>query len=116
MVMTAEPNNEMPARPPTGARPLRATRVGVVTSTARQKTIQITVSYLVRHPKYGKYLKRRTVLHAHDEQNECHSGDVVEVMQCRPLSKTKRWRLVRIIRRAPQEQAHLPSVETGGLP
>ena len=82
------------------ARGRRARRVGVVTSSGRNKTIRVTVSYRVRHPKYGKYLRRRTVLHAHDERNECRDGDRVEVVQCRPISKTKHWRLVRVVRRA----------------
>ncbi len=114
--MTAEPNNVPPAAPGAGPRRPRATKVGVVTSTVRKKTIKVTVSYQVRHPKYGKFLKRRTVLHAHDEKNECHNGDVVEVMQCRPLSKTKRWRLLRIIRRGPQEQIPVATPEPGALP
>jgi small subunit ribosomal protein S17 len=81
------------------ARRQRSKRVGVVTSTARQKTIRVTVEYSVRHPKYGKYIRRQTVLHAHDEKSECRNGDVVELAQCRPLSKTKSWRLVRVVRR-----------------
>jgi small subunit ribosomal protein S17 len=80
----------------------RAKRIGVVTSTARRKTIKVTVSYSVRHPKYGKFIRRRSVLHAHDEKGECREGDLVEVMECRPVSKTKCWRLVRIVQRAPQ--------------
>ncbi len=95
--MTAQTRNT-PDGGPTARSP-RAKRVGLVTSTARQKTIRVTVQYLVRHPKYGKYLRRRTVLHAHDERGECRTGDVVELAQCRPLSKTKCWRLVRILRR-----------------
>jgi small subunit ribosomal protein S17 len=83
---------------------VRPTRTGVVTSAARDKTIKVTVSYTVRHHKYGKYIRRRTVLHAHDETNQCHNGDVVEVMQCRPISKTKSWRLVRILQEAPREK------------
>lgn len=85
------------------ARRLRPMQTGVVTSAARDKTIKVTVSYQVRHPKYGKYIRRRTVLHAHDERNECQNGDLVEVMQCRPLSKTKSWRLVRILQAAPRQ-------------
>ena len=80
----------------------RPTRLGVVTSDKRNKTIAVTVSYLVKHPKYGKYIRRRTVLHAHDEKNEAATGDKVEITLCRPLSKTKTWRLVRIIERAPR--------------
>ncbi len=95
--MTAATQNN-PNGGPTARGP-RAKRVGLVTSTARQKTIRVAVRYLVRHAKYGKYLRRRTVLHVHDERGECRNGDVVEVAQCRPLSKTKCWRLVRILRR-----------------
>jgi small subunit ribosomal protein S17 len=74
---------------------------GVVTSSGRDKTIRVDVSRLVPHRKYGKYLRRRTRLHAHDPNNEARDGDVVEVTPCRPISKTKSWRLVRIVRRAP---------------
>jgi len=87
----------LPPKAPRGKRP---TRIGVVTSDGRAKTIKVTVSHLVRHRKYGKYLGRRTVLHAHDEKNEAGVGDTVEIAECRPISKTKHWRLVRIIERA----------------
>ena len=80
----------------------RPTRIGVVTSHKRDKTITVTVSYSVKHPKYGKYMRRRTVLHAHDEQNEATTGDKVQIVLCRPLSKTKSWRLVQILERAPR--------------
>jgi len=76
--------------------------VGVVSSDVRDKTIRVTVAYQVQHPKYGKYLARRTVLHAHDEKNEAHVGDTVEIVECRPISKTKHWRLVNILKRAPE--------------
>ncbi len=88
--------------PPRRPRRRRPTRIGVVSSDRRDKTIKVEVSYLVKHPKYGKYIRRRTVLHAHDENNEAKVGDTVEVMMCRPISKTKSWRLVRIVERAPQ--------------
>ncbi len=81
----------------------RPTRIGVVTSDVRDKTITVEVEYLVQHPKYGKYLKRRTKLHAHDENNEARRGDRVEIAETRPISKTKHWRLVRIVERAPRE-------------
>ncbi|MEW6249405.1 MAG: 30S ribosomal protein S17 [Planctomycetota bacterium] len=100
--MSSEARSEQAAQPGRRRSPRRATQTGVVTSAARQKTIRVTVAYNVRHPKYGKYLRRETTLHAHDEHNECRTGDVVEVMQCRPLSKTKCWRLVRVLKRAPQ--------------
>lgn len=95
-------------------RPQRAKRVGVVTSDARNKTIAVTVEYLVRHSKYGKFLRRGTVLHAHDEQNECRKGDRVEVVECRPLSKTKRWRLLQVIARAPEQAALKSTAEQIG--
>ena len=75
---------------------------------ARHKTIGVTIQYLVKHPKYGKFLRRCTVLHAHDEKNECVLGDKVEVMECRPVSKTKHWRLVRIVHAAPRQKAGEP--------
>lgn len=89
-----------PPRPPRKARP---TRVGLVTSSKRDKTIRVECSYNVRHPKYGKYQKRRTVLHAHDEKNEARAGDVVEISACRPVSKTKHWRLLRVLVVGPRE-------------
>ena len=88
------------ASPPKTPRKQRATKVGVVTSDSRDKTITVSVEYLVRHAKYGKYLRRRIVLHAHDQKNEAAIGDRVERGECRPLSKTKRWRLLRIVRAA----------------
>jgi small subunit ribosomal protein S17 len=103
-LMTAESPNQATLASPAEARRPRVTRTGVVTSSARNKTIAVTTMYMVRHPKYGKFIKRRTVYHAHDEQNECHNGDVVEIARTRPLSKTKCWRLVRVIKRAPAEK------------
>jgi small subunit ribosomal protein S17 len=87
---------------PPKKRSKRPTRIGVVTSHKRDKAIAVTVSYSVRHPKYGKYIRRRTILHAHDEQNEAVTGDKVEIALCRPVSKTKSWRLVQILDRAPR--------------
>ncbi|MFQ5428811.1 MAG: 30S ribosomal protein S17 [Phycisphaerae bacterium] len=78
-------------------RAARRTRVGVVESDARNKTIRIRVDRQLKHPKYGKYLKRKTVLHAHDEKNEARVGDIVEIVECRRISKTKSWRLSKMI-------------------
>ena len=78
----------------------RKSQVGRVASAKMDKTITVVVERLVRHPMYEKYVKRRSRLHAHDENNEAGVGDVVEVMATRPLSKTKRWRLVRVVRKA----------------
>lgn len=79
-------------------RTARQTRTGVVTSNAPDKTIRVAVNYSTKHPLYGKYIRRRIVLHAHDEKNEAKVGDRVEVMATRRLSKLKRWRLVRVVR------------------
>lgn len=76
------------------------TLVGEVISDKMQKTITVLVERTVKHPLYKKYVKRSTKLHAHDENNECRVGDRVSIEQCRPLSKTKSWRLYRIIERA----------------
>jgi small subunit ribosomal protein S17 len=81
-------------------RNLRKTRVGVVTSDKMQKTIVVAVRDNVRHPLYKKIIKRTYKLKAHDENNEAHIGDTVRVMETRPLSKDKRWRLVEIMERA----------------
>lgn len=81
-------------------RNLRKERVGKVVSNKMDKTIVVAVVDNVRHPKYGKILKRTLKLHAHDENNECSIGDTVSVMETRPLSKTKRWRLSAIIEKA----------------
>ncbi len=82
------------------ARSLRKTRVGRVVSNKMDKTIVIAIEDNVKHPDYGKIMKRTTKIHAHDENNECGIGDKVSVMETRPLSKTKRWRLVSIIEKA----------------
>ncbi len=81
-------------------RKLRKTRNGLVTSSKMNKTITVSVERKVMHPKYGKYLKKSTKFHAHDEKNECGIGDTVTIEETRPLSKTKRWRLVTIIEKA----------------
>ncbi|MFH0981383.1 MAG: 30S ribosomal protein S17 [Planctomycetota bacterium] len=75
----------------------RAMRVGVVTSDKGDKTIRVAYHYTVKHPKYGKFQRRRTTLHVHDEHNVAKMGDRVEVMACRSMSKTKCWRLVRVL-------------------
>ena len=85
------------------ARNVRRLVRGEVTSNKMQKTLVIEVKRKVRHPVYEKYVSRRTKLYAHDENNEARVGDVVEIMQTRPLSALKRWRLVRIVQRAAVE-------------
>ncbi len=82
---------------PAARRSPRRTRLGVVVSDKGDKTIKVVTVYTQKHPKYGKYMRRRTTMHAHDEKNEAKIGDRVEVMECRPVSRTKCWRLVRIL-------------------
>lgn len=84
-------------------RELRKLVRGMVTSNKMQKTIVVEVNRKVRHPLYEKYVSRRSKLYAHDEQGEARIGDVVELMQTRPMSRLKRWRLVRVVQRAPAE-------------
>ena len=81
-------------------RNLRKTRVGLVVSDKMDKTIVVAIQDNVKHPIYGKIIKRTLKVHAHDEENTCGIGDKVEIMETRPLSKTKRWRLVEIIEKA----------------
>jgi len=79
-------------------RGIREHRVGTVVSDKGDKTIRVRFEYTVKHPKYGKYYTRSTTLHTHDEKNEGKVGDTVEVVGCRPVSKTKCWRLLRVVR------------------
>ena len=78
-------------------RNLRKTRIGVVTSNKMNKTITVAVERKVKHPIYGKFVKKTSKFHAHDDKNECSIGDTVRIMETRPLSKTKRWRLVEVV-------------------
>jgi small subunit ribosomal protein S17 len=78
-------------------RNLRKTKLGVVSSNRMDKTITVSVERKVKHPLYGKFVKKSTKFHAHDEKNECSIGDTVKIMESRPLSKTKRWRLVEVV-------------------
>ena len=81
-------------------RNLRKTRTGLVTSNKMDKTITVAVERKVKHPIYGKFVKKTTRFHAHDEKNECAVGDTVRIMETRPLSKLKRWRLVEVVEKA----------------
>jgi small subunit ribosomal protein S17 len=81
-------------------RKIRKTKTGVVSSDKMEKTITVAVERKVKHPIYGKFVKKTTKFHAHDENNEAKPGDVVKIMETRPLSKTKRWRLVEVIEKA----------------
>ena len=87
---------------PQAQRKVRNRVIGMVTSDKVNKTRKVVFEYLARHAKYNKYVKRQTVLHVHDEKNESRTGDQVEVMVCRPISKTKTWRLVRIVTKGTQ--------------
>ncbi|MFH1418268.1 MAG: 30S ribosomal protein S17 [Planctomycetota bacterium] len=78
----------------------RRTKLGVVERAGQDNTIKVRIDRLIRHPKYGKYLRRRGTLLAHDEKNEAGEGDVVELMECRPISKRKSWRLSKIVKKA----------------
>lgn len=77
-----------------------ARRIGVVETDSRDRTRKVVVNSLKKHRKYGKYVRRRTVLHVHDENNESRKGDRVEIAECRPISKTKSWMLVRVVEQA----------------
>ena len=79
------------------------TLTGTVVSSKMDKTICVRVDRLLKHPTYGKYVRQKTKLLAHDEKNECREGDTVAISECRPLSRHKSWRLVRVIERAPAE-------------
>ena len=81
-------------------RNLRKERTGVVTSNKMDKSITVAIKWKEKHPIYGKFVNKKKKYHAHDENNECNIGDTVKIMETRPLSKTKRWRLVQIIERA----------------
>ncbi|MEX0887124.1 MAG: 30S ribosomal protein S17 [Phycisphaeraceae bacterium] len=82
--------------------PLSRIAIGVVTSDKRDKTRTVAVDYSFRHPKYGKYVKRQARYHVHDEKNESKTGDRVRIAPCRPLSKTKAWRLLEVVNAAPE--------------
>jgi small subunit ribosomal protein S17 len=92
---TNTPAPEKPAGP--GPRKL----LGIVTGDKNDKTRRVEVARRVQHPKYGKFIKKRTVCYTHDEKNESHLGDTVEIVESRPLSKSKRWALVRVVTKAP---------------
>jgi small subunit ribosomal protein S17 len=103
-----------PPAPTNEPRGRRKTEIGVVTSDKMNKTRRVEIERLVPHPKYGKFLRRRTVCHAHDERNETRVGDLVEIMETRPLSKLKRWRILRIVR--PGAQRALAGAEEAAAP
>ncbi len=81
------------------------TITGRVISNSGNKSVKIAIDFKVRHPKYGKYVRRRTKLGVHDERNQANLGDLVEIAQCRPYSKTKSWRLLRVVEKAVQVES-----------
>ena len=91
---TAQPNER---------KALKGTKVGRVASDRRDKTRKVIVEYMAKLAKYGKYVRRRTAFHVHDPANDSRLGDTVEIAPCRPMSKTKSWRLVRVVERAPEQ-------------
>ena len=101
----------------TATRNSRKSLIGTVTSRSGDKTIKVTYFYKIPHPLYRKEIKRKTVVHAHDEANDCGLGDRVEIMETRPISKLKRWRVTRVVERAPKlddslVEAAVPEVAT----
>ncbi len=100
--MSQEASAHVPRKP---ARPVPVKRVGVVDSISGAKTVRVVFRNLVRDRVYGKYLRRRTRLLVHDEQQQAAVGDTVEVARCRPLSKRKSWRLLRVLKRAGEDAA-----------
>ena len=94
---------------------LKGLRVGVVTSDKNVKTRTVTVMFQQKHPKYGKYISRQAKFHVHDEQETSGVGDRVEIAPCRPMSKTKNWRVVRVIEKAPEQVDHAVAPEAEGV-
>jgi small subunit ribosomal protein S17 len=94
----------------------RRLEIGVVTRDKMNKTRRVEIPRLVKHPRYGKYIKRRTICYVHDEQNSSHLGDTVEIMETRPMSKLKTWRLVRIVTKAPEQPTTLAAREASKQP
>jgi small subunit ribosomal protein S17 len=88
-------------------RAARRVAVGVVTRDKMNKTRRVEIPRLVQHPRYGKFIRRRTICYVHDERNESRQGDTVEIMETRPLSKLKSWRLVRVVAKGPAAVSHV---------
>jgi small subunit ribosomal protein S17 len=95
---------------PAEPRVLTGTKVGTVSSDKRDKSRTVVIDYQFRHPKYGKYMRRKTRFQVHDEKNESKVGDRVEIANCRPISKTKSWRLVRVVQKATGQIEHKTEV------
>ena len=98
---------------PEADRGTRRVAVGVVTRDKMSKTRRVEIPRLVKHPRYGKFIRRRTICYVHDEQNQSRLGDTVEIMESRPMSKLKHWRLVRVVTKSQEEapvSAAIPAV------
>jgi small subunit ribosomal protein S17 len=100
---------EQQAEARTENRGKRRVETGVVTRDKMDKTRRVEIPRLVKHPRYSKYIKRRTICYVHDEKNESRSGDTVEIMETRPLSKLKNWRLIRVVNKAPEQAVAAPA-------
>ena len=101
-------------KPDMETRNLRKERTGVVFSNKMDKSITVAVKWKEKHPIYGKFVNKTKKYHAHDEKNECNVGDTVKIMETRPLSKTKRWRLVQIIERAKEDDTARNKISSSG--
>jgi small subunit ribosomal protein S17 len=97
----------------TSGRPAQGSRIGTVRSISGDKTVSVVADNLVRHRRYQRYIPRRTTLAVHDPGGQARVGDVVEVVPCRPISKTKAWRLVRVVRRPAITQAEVAGTDKG---
>lgn len=95
---------------------MRRRLTGIVTSDKMQKSRRVEVERLFKHPKYNKIMRLTTVCHVHDEKNESHTGDVVEIVECRPRSKLKRWELLQIVEKAPPVVIHHPKSSAAAAP
>jgi small subunit ribosomal protein S17 len=100
MTQTATPGTQTQA-----TKRIAGSRVGTVVSDKRDKTRTVSVEYQTKHTKYGKYLRRQAKFHVHDPGNISHLGDQVQIVTCRPISKTKSWRLIQVIQKAPGQEA-----------
>lgn len=96
----------------TAVRGKRRVEIGVVTRDKMNKTRRVEIPSLVKHARYGKYIRRRTICYVHDETNQSRMGDTVEIMETRPLSKNKTWRLLRVVIKAPEQPAHPSAAAT----
>jgi small subunit ribosomal protein S17 len=93
---------------------MRKRLIGIVASDKMSKSRRVEVERVFRHPKYGKTVRRKTVCHVHDETNQTHQGDLVEIVECRPMSKLKRWNMVRVVQAAARTAGSVADVQSEG--